>query len=60
VTVGVQNEVSEISGRAACQDIFQFSGPKLKSNSLIDTDKSSTKTRTFLRETADGNFLKTI
>jgi hypothetical protein len=43
VTVAVQNETSELSGHGASEVTFPRSGPILKSNSLIDTDKSSTK-----------------
>jgi len=60
VTVAVQTETAELSGHAACEVTFQLSGPKLKSNLLIDTDKSSKKRLSFFMKAADGNFLTTL
>jgi hypothetical protein len=50
VTVAVQTETAELSGHAACQVTFRPSGPKLKSNSSIYTDSSSTKQQMLLRD----------
>ena len=60
VIVAVQTELSELSGHAAYQVAFQTSGPKLKSDLLIDTNKSSIKRLIFFMKAADGNFNDTV